>query len=388
MINLPAKKLREGMITSQSVYNAKGVSYLSKGTRLNQPYIRRLKKLGITRLSVTSLNPSLHLLPPEDIVQEKTRITAIHKVCEAFAQLEVSNTLNLESLENIAESIVFDLISKQSNLAQITDIRLHDTYTFAHSVNVAVLSSMLGSLCHYSKKNLLDLTLGGLLHDVGKLVIPSSILNKSGSLNEEEFSIIRQHPEAGCQKLRKTKTASALMLAITAQHHERIDGTGYPKQLAGNSIHRFSRIVSIADVYDALTSARPYKKAYKPYVAYKIMTKCSEGQFDLDLLSLFFDSIALYPIGTILKTDLGYGIVKKVEFGHTQTPIICVFADEKYNTYSSPTIVNLKNCPPNTINYVLEDNDLFTFIKHVGIDPAAYLTTNKQPTTLPAVPSL
>jgi HD-GYP domain-containing protein (c-di-GMP phosphodiesterase class II) len=152
MINLPARKLREGMITSQSIYNAKGVSYLSKGTRLNQPYIRRLKKLGIARLSVTSLNPSLHLLPPEDIVQEKTRITAIHKVCEAFAQLEVSNTFNLDSLENIAESIIFDLISKQSNLAQITDIRLHDTYTFAHSVNVAVLSSMLGSLCHYSKK--------------------------------------------------------------------------------------------------------------------------------------------------------------------------------------------------------------------------------------------
>ena len=185
------------MITAQGIYNAKGASYLTKGTELNQQYIDRLKKIGISKVNVTALDPKVRLQPPEDIVQEETRINAIHRVFNAFQDIERFDNCNLDMLHGTSENIVVDLLSQRDNLVQITDIRLHDDYTFSHSVNVAILAAMLGSLCHLTKQDLLELTLGGLLHDIGKLVVPANILNKPSTLNDQEFHIVHRHPEAG-----------------------------------------------------------------------------------------------------------------------------------------------------------------------------------------------
>ena len=375
MISLSTKKLRQGMITAQGIYNAKGASYLTKGTELNQQYIDRLKKIGISKVNVTAMDPKVRLQPPEDIVQEETRINAIHRVFNAFQDIERFDNCNLDMLHGTSENIVVDLLSQRDNLVQITDIRLHDDYTFSHSVNVAILAAMLGSLCHLTKQDLLELTLGGLLHDIGKLVVPANILNKPSTLNDQEFHIVHRHPEAGRLKLIDLKTSIAPTLAtIAVQHHEHMDGRGYPNQLMGSQIHRFSRITAIADVYDALTSQRPYKKAYKPYTAYRIMSKCSEGQFDEELLRLFFDNVALYPVGTVLKTDMGYAIVKKVKFGLTRTPIICVFADNDVQILRHPIDVDLTDCQPETIERVIEDQELYTLLFKLKVDPAIYLT--------------
>lgn len=382
MIHLSSKKLRPGMITGQGIYNSKGSFLLSRGTRLSEQYINRLQKLQISSLMVTSWNENLSLLPPEDILQEKTRIKAISDVCQVFEELYTSDHLNIDLLHNTAESIIFDLISNRNNLSQITDVRLHDSYTFSHSVNVAVLTAMIGSFCHYSKQNLIDLTLGALMHDIGKISVPEHILQKPYPLNKEENLIIRKHPEAGFDKLKQAKNFSENVLSIVSQHHERCDGSGYPEHLFGKDIHRFARIVAIADVYDALTSNRPYKRAYRPDVAYKIMTKCSPGEFDPELLSLFFANVAVYPIGTILKTTLGYGIVKEVEFGYSLTPIVSIFTDTQNNPVGKPTIVNLKEFHENPIEFVLDDREILNFITLRGIDPAIYLTDD-QTSTLP-----
>ena len=363
------------MITAQGIYNAKGASYLTKGTELNQQYIDRLKKIGISKVNVTALDPKVRLQPPEDIVQEETRINAIHRVFNAFQDIERFDNCNLDMLHGTSENIVVDLLSQRDNLVQITDIRLHDDYTFSHSVNVSILASMLGSLCGLDKKDLLKLTLGGLLHDIGKLIVPSTILNKSTSLNDKEMEIIRMHPTAGREKLLSLKTpVSPDLLDITVQHHEHLDGNGYPAQLKGGQIHYFSRIIAIADVYDALTSERSYKRAYKPYTAYKIMTKCSNGQFDEDLLQLFFNNVALYPIGTILKTKFGYAIVKKVNFGRTSTPIICVFADENARVLEHVYDIDLASYPHDAIECAIENYDLYTLIFKLKIDPSMYLS--------------
>lgn len=375
MIDLSTNKLREGMITAQSVYNSKGASYLTKGMELNTQYIERLKKIGISKVHVTSIDPTLRLLPPEDIVQEQTRVSAIHQVCNAFQDIEKKDSFNLDALNSASESIVLDLIDKRNNLVQITDIRLHDDYTFSHSVNVAILAAMLGSLCGLERRDLMKLTLGGLLHDIGKLIVPKSILNKPGSLSDKEFEIIRMHPEAGREKLLEiNKVVDPSIIDITVQHHEHLDGKGYPKRLVGGQIHYFSRIIAIADVYDALTSERAYKRAYKAYTASKIMMKCSTGQFDEALLKLFFNNVALYPVGTILRTKLGYAIVKKVIFGQTGTPIVCVFADENARVFDTPFDVDLSKAPADSIECAIENYELYTLIFKLKIDPAMYLT--------------
>lgn len=373
MIDLPIKKLREGMITAQGIYNSQGASYLTKGTSLNKHYIARLGKIGIPNVNVTSIDPTLTLPPPDDIVQEKTRITAIHRVFGTFQSLEKSGLCSVGGLHDISESILMDLITQRKNLVQLTDLRLHDDYTFSHSVNVAILSTMLGLLCHYSKGTLLTLMLSGFLHDIGKTTISAKILNKPYGLTSKELELIHTHPAAGGQKLRTQTNLPSLIEKIALQHHERLDGSGYPNALTGNDIHRFSRIVAIADVYDALTSNRPYKKAYSPSVAYQIMTKCSKGQFDEELLQLFFDNVAVYPVGTIIRTLLGYGIVKKIKSGQTKTPVICLFANKNGCMIHRPMSIDLCQCPPDMIQQVLEGSELYHFVHQIQTDPAKYL---------------
>ena len=378
MIHIPIKKLKNGMITAQSIYNPLGASYLTKGMELSPTYIERLEKAGFDGVTVTSLDPKLKLAPPDDIVQEKTRISAIQNVATAFHSVEENGTFDPAPLQGISENILQDIIAQQKNLVQLTDIRLHDTYTFAHSVNVAILSSLLGVLLKLSREEQLKLTLGGLLHDIGKVTVPYEILTKAGHLTDDEWSVMQGHPEAGRQRLKKMFPNDTLLSTIALQHHEHIDGSGYPNHLKGEQIHRYGRIVAIADVYDALTSVRPYKRAYTPSVAHRLMATCSPGHFDLDLLKLFFDNVAIYPVGTILKTQDGYAIVKKVEFGYTLTPVVCVFANREGKLLNAPSDLDLKEAPKGMLDGVISDSELYHFIHNINVDPAIFLQENTE----------
>ena len=374
MIRLKSNQLKTGMVTAQSIFNEKGAAFLVRGTPLTDRYIYRLRQLSVPELHVTSLSSNFQLQPPPDIINEHTRVQAVENVAETFRQAEMHGQFNMGLIERCADLLVRDIMSKKKNLVQLTDIRLHDSYTFSHSVNVAVLSAMLGNLCGYSKSKLQVITLGGLLHDIGKLAVPTFILNKPGALTADEFKIIRCHPSEGRRLLKELKLPIASILAIIAvQHHEHIDGSGYPNHIRGKSIHPYSRITAIADVYDALTSARSYKRAYKPNVVYQMMMKNSPGHFDMDRLRLFFDNVAIYPVGTVMKTQLGYAIVKKVVFGHTLAPIVVVFADKNGNLLPKPFGVNLAHCRRDAIHYVMDDVELLNFIRHTGIDPAVFL---------------
>ena len=366
------------MITAQSIYNPLGASYLTKGMELSPTYIERLEKAGFDGVTVTSLDPKLKLAPPDDIVQEKTRISAIQNVATAFHSVEENGTFDPAPLQGISENILQDIIAQQKNLVQLTDIRLHDTYTFAHSVNVAILSSLLGVLLKLSREEQLKLTLGGLLHDIGKVTVPYEILTKAGHLSDDEWSVMQGHPEAGRQRLKKMFPNDTLLSTIALQHHEHIDGSGYPNHLKGEQIHRYGRIVAIADVYDALTSVRPYKRAYTPSVAHRLMATCSPGHFDLDLLKLFFDNVAIYPVGTILKTQDGYAIVKKVEFGYTLTPVVCVFANREGKLLDTPSDLDLKEAPKGMLDGVISDSELYHFIHNINVDPAIFLQENTE----------
>ncbi len=366
------------MITAQSIYNPLGASYLTKGMELSPTYIERLEKAGFDGVTVTSLDPKLKLAPPDDIVQEKTRISAIQNVATAFHSVEENGTFDPAPLQGISENILQDIIAQQKNLVQLTDIRLHDTYTFAHSVNVAILSSLLGVLLKLSREEQLKLTLGGLLHDIGKITVPYEILTKAGHLTDDEWSVMQGHPEAGRQRLKKMFPNDTLLSTIALQHHEHIDGSGYPNHLKGEQIHRYGRIVAIADVYDALTSVRPYKRAYTPSVAHRLMATCSPGHFDLDLLKLFFDNVAIYPVGTILKTQDGYAIVKKVEFGYTLTPVVCVFANREGKLLNAPSDLDLKEAPKGMLDGVISDSELYHFIHNINVDPAIFLQENTE----------
>lgn len=377
MICASTRKLRPGMITAQSIYNYKGGSYLTRGTVLNEQYIDRLKKLGIQSVAVTGLSTDIALPPPPDVVREQTRVEAIHSVFTCFDTMK-KGMLKIDDIEKSSEKILMDVLSSRGNLVQLTDIRTHDTYTFAHCVNVAVLAGMLGAYLGLEKRELLLLIKGAMLHDIGKITVPGGILTKAGRLDDHEMAVIRLHPEAGASRILAADIPDAKVLAaIAAQHHEHLDGKGYPRRLMGNEIHKYSRIVALADVYDALTANRPYKKPYRPHVAYRIMTACSAGQFDQELMSRFFNTVALYPVGTVMKTNCGYGIVRATSFGRTAAPDIVLFTDNNGDLRKEPLLVRMQNVPEVAVEAVAEDKELMSLIFDLRIDPSMYLSADR-----------
>ena len=290
--------------------------------------------------------------------------------------------MDVPSLQKVTDSIVFDLFNNHDNLVQLTDIRTHDAYTFAHSVNVAVLSAMMGMLCHLPKEELSIITLGGLLHDLGKIDVHADILNKNRSLTTNEFDIMKKHPNDGARRILKIKNLpkASILAAIASQHHEHIDGTGYPRGIKGEEMHRYAKITAIADVYDALTSERPYKKAYMPNIAYNIMHNINKGQFDPKLLETFFNNVALYPEGAVLKTTFGFAVVKESKFGRTTTPVIILFADTNGKLLDQHTVIDLseEKDGATSIQVVPTGNDLYHFIHELGVDPSYYLEKERE----------
>ena len=379
MIDLPLRRLKPGMTIAQSVYNSSGASYLTKGMPLTKNYIEKLQQLGIQDMHVISTSTTKTFVPPDDVLEEKTRAMAVKRVYDVFEQIQSSGTIDPAPMMKASTSIVNDIMERKNNLVQLTDIRAHDMYTFAHSVNVAMLSTIMGVLCGFSKEKLSELTLNALLHDLGKIKIPKEILNKPDRLTDEEFATVKRHPQDGYDYITRANLPNAEQLAIIArQHHEKFNGTGYPFHKKGKEIHIYGRIGAIADVYDALTSVRPYKKGYSPSVAYHIMKNCSPGHFDEELLNLFFKNVAIYPVGTVVSTNRGYGIVCHLEFGKTETPVVRIFADFTPKRIAKPYDVDLSEDTVTGINSVINDKELFHFIHQIQFDPADLLAEGEK----------
>ncbi len=192
----------------------------------------------------------------------------------------------------------------------MVDLKIFDDYTFYHSVNVAVLSLIIGISVDLPRPELYKLGLGALLHDIGKVFISKKILSKEGPLDIEEFDEIRKHPTLGYEYLTKHYDVPAKSNLGALQHHERYDGSGYPSNLKDESISDFGRIIAIADVYDALTSDRPYRKALLPSDAMEYVMGGSGSMFDPQYVLKFTRKVAAYPLGTIVRLSNGsVGIV-------------------------------------------------------------------------------
>lgn len=374
MITLELKDLKPGQRIAQNIYNNRGLNYLMAGTALTPVYINRLKKLGFEFVSVfTKEEDSLleeHL--PKDIITQQTRLKAMRDIKHIFKDYKAKKAINVTHLFKSAECIMKDILKSADSLICLSDIRQHDSYTYAHSVNVAVLAFSIGKMLNYSYNNLLTLTVGGLLHDIGKTTIPSKIIEKKGKLTDEEFEEIKKHPVNGKNIIHQNNIYllnKHLIELMIEQHHERINGKGYPNHLEGDKIAKFAKIIAIADVYDALTSSRSYKEAFRPYVAYDIMKTKSTGQFDQKLLDLFFDNVMIYPTTVILKTSIGYGIVKKTLRGQTLRPIVVIFADNNMKAISEPYILDLNHEKWIKIEDVIEEEKQIALTKKIGFEP-------------------
>ena len=215
--------------------------------------------------------------------------------------LKAGEPIDITPLAAVAEEMVDTMFTHGDAMLCLARIRAKDAYLMEHSMNVAILLANFGRYLGLERSVLKELTLGGLLHDVGKIMTPDEVLNKPGKLTDEEFGVMRQHVVHSYDILSNTAGITPTMLEVAANHHERLDGTGYPQRLKGDQLSLYTRMSGIVDVYDAVTADRVYKQGMQPTQAFRVLLKGINQHFDAELVTKFIKCMGVYPVGTLVQ---------------------------------------------------------------------------------------
>ena len=215
--------------------------------------------------------------------------------------LKAGEPIDITPLAAVAEEMVDTMFTHGDAMLCLARIRAKDASLMEHSMNVAILLANFGRYLGLERSVLKELTLGGLLHDVGKIMTPDEVLNKPGKLTDEEFGVMRQHVVHSYDILSNTAGITPTMLEVAANHHERLDGTGYPQRLKGDQLSLYTRMSGIVDVYDAVTADRVYKQGMQPTQAFRVLLKGINQHFDAELVTKFIKCMGVYPVGTLVQ---------------------------------------------------------------------------------------
>lgn len=332
MLRLTINQLLPGMTTARNIYSANGTLLLAKDVTLDANLISKLGNLDIN--SVYIKHPYLEI-EPQEILHEKTRVEIIQKTRKLMVSFRETGTVNLAEIHDTVKQIIEDAINNRHLLIHLTDIRTRDDYTFGHSINVCLLSVMIGIKICLKEHQLFELALGAILHDLGKTMIPLDILNKPAGFTPEEWKIMQDHASQGFEILRKQGVIPLPASHVAFQHHENYDGSGYPRGLSGESIHQYARVVAVADFFDAVSSDRPYRKAFLPHEAYELVLASRGSKLDSFIVDAFLENVALYPVGTSVVLDTGeIGVVINVYPKLQMRPILKIVVDKCGNPWS------------------------------------------------------
>ena len=293
--------VREGEILGKPIYSSEGKILLGEGIVLTEEYLNRLGEMEISSVYIS--DDRFANVEIKDVINPLNRIEAIKVTREAIEQIKTGKNIVPAKMNKAVNNIVDDLLGSENILVNMVDIKSLNDYTFNHSVNVAVLSIIMGISLGYDQVQLRNLGVGALLHDIGKIKVAEEILHKKDSLTPEEFEEVKKHCEYGLDIIRENRELSILSAHIAYQHHERYDGSGYPRGLKGEEITEFARIVSIAHVYDALMSDRPYRKRVLPHQAWEYIMTYTHTHFDGKIVPHFLKQVAPYPNGSIVQLN-------------------------------------------------------------------------------------
>lgn len=356
---VPISCIREGMVVGRKLLGKNGEMLLNSGATLRYAYVEKIKELGYGGLYIEDdLSRDIEII---EIISEDLRYKALKTIKGAFIGMEKKSGSfedYLGSISVIVGDIVDGVVENKDTMVNMLDLKTFDDYTFLHSTNVAVLSLILGVALDFNKIELQRLGLSAILHDIGKVFIPKNILNKPDKLTEDEFKIMQTHSGRGYEYLKINYDFPMSSYLGVLQHHEKYNGTGYPLKLEGEQIHLYGRIISIADVYDALTSTRPYRKAMVPSEAIEYVMANGGSHFDPSFVEYFTKKIAPYPVGVTIKlSNNTSGIVMENYSDSSLRPKIKII--KKGNSYVSPYVINLRNDPETrNVTIIGMDDDL------------------------------
>ncbi len=343
---VPIKHVQEGAVLAKPLYDADGRVLLQRGMELNETRLTRALAMGFKSLYINDEFSTNYI---DDMIDPATRITSVKAMKDSFNKFDKFVNANnkgttsarhlstlrydyVSDIKNAAGNIIEELLLKRELMINIQDIKHMEDYLYQHSVNVAVLSVLLGMDLGYPESKLKELAIGALLHDVGYNFVPSKIINKPGPLTRKEKDEIEKHTLMGYAHLSDNIDLSAHIRMIVLQHHEWLDGTGYPNKKADKEIIEMARIVAIADVYDALTSDRPYREALNPNEAIEYLLAYAHRQLDHKLVTSFIKLIIPYPVGTLVKlTDGRIGVVDSLDPDFPLRPLVRMIIQDNSN---------------------------------------------------------
>ncbi len=383
-------QLQPGQTLAKALYNERGEILLGAGTSLNKFFIDRLRQRGV--ISVFLQDGLGDDVEPEDIVSEELRASTVTHLKRAFDVIgtvaqgsrlnnaQRPNTVNdlvyrlgerpldlppagvnsLQALYKDIESLMSEIL-ESNTIASLESLKTHNDYTFQHSVDVSVLGILLGRTAGLPRDQLRELALGCLLHDLGKMYIDEAILDKPGKLTVEEFDEIKKHPQMGFELIRRMPVFSILPAHVAYQHHERQDGTGYPRGLISNNILSRSladrmnprrmlliaEIAAVADVYSALTSDRPYRTAMPLDKVAQIMTEMSGPHLNAEIIALLMRTIPMFPVGHWVEVVTGKyvgwrGVVAELSVDALHQPALRLLLDDRAHRVPVPVDLDLR----------------------------------------------
>ena len=284
---------------------------------------------------------------PVTINEELNRASKIvdrskEAITSMFNEARMGKAVNIEHAVSLVEEITASVMRNPDALIGLARLKTKDDYTYMHSVAVCALMVSLARQLGLSDEQTRESGLAGLLHDIGKMAIPLEILNNPGKLTDAEFDVVKDHPMAGHQMLLEGGAVGETTLDVCLHHHEKMDGTGYPKQLSGDAISVFARMGAVCDVYDAITSNRPYKQGWCPSESLRRMAEW-EGHFDKAIFQAFVKCIGIYPVGTLVRLKSGrLGVVIEQQIGKSLlSPKVRVFFSSNSNSYIMPELFDL-----------------------------------------------
>lgn len=341
MLRLSSDQIIPGMILGRSIIDADGRMLLAKGQALNQYYIQRLKELGIPTIYI---DDNLGIEDVASLVSARTVLHATKCLKQSYQQCAKTGKVNLSTMRSQVDNIIDELTANCNVLVGMSDLKSYDEYSYQHSVSVCVLTIIMGISYGYNRSQLQTLGTGAILHDIGKVNVPVEILNKTGSLTDNDFSIIQQHSWDGFKIIKDSGEIPLLSAHVALQHHERMDGNGYPRAITGQNIHEYGQITAVADMFDALTSDRPYRRAYNNKEAIKIIEEDRGKHLASEFVDLLLAHINLYPPGTVVVlTTKDTAIVSKENPSDPTRPQLKLLFNGQQQAYDINRVIDLEN---------------------------------------------
>lgn len=328
MHQISVNRVKEGDVLGRTIFSHDGRVLLGRGMPLNSSYIARLKELGISIVFVDDEETKDVVI--EDVISEEHRREALITLQHSGEAVRIGKDLDGFKVKRAINNIIEDILFQKEIFLSLTDMRSYDNQVYAHSVSVCVLATILGKALELSKENLEALAIGALFHDIGTVMLPKELLAKREVFSAKEDELFKSHTEQGFEILRTKRELNLLSAHIAFQHHERMNGSGYPRKLSGDRIHLLAQIVGLADFYDNLVNDGPGHSRTLPHEACEIVMSCANKLFPHHLVVTFLKHIAAYPTGCTVNLNTGEtGIVVDQNKSLPMRPVVRVLVADK-----------------------------------------------------------